>query len=242
MIFLFVLLNKGIFKDYNNLDQVILYLATGAAVPQLWYIPYIIITFLFFPILKKIDKNTGLLVIILSILSILSIFIQRAPSNLNIIQLVVYYLPAYLFGSLVSKNKIFINNKAFYISVFMTACILFYQNKHPNIYVSSFFEYNGIDFLFIQKAFLCVLLLNVVKKYLYRENIFLKPIANYSFGIFFVHFPLLMIFTKINDFLKIQEGFLSFLVLSILVFFLSIIIVKLVKILFKDKSKYLIGV
>lgn len=197
VILLYLIFNKGTYKEENVLIQLIYYFLSGQTFYAYWYIPFVILLFSLYPLLKFLDKMPRYLFISFSLLSLIAIFMQRPIDNINTFQSLIYFLPVYLFGNIFFRyENYFINNFCYFapLSFLFFLFFLFLQSFLSNN-IGSFhskpFNYNGIDYMYLQKLSLIIFLMLTFIKYLDYKFYFLDLIAKNSFGIFFAHMPVI---------------------------------------------------
>ena len=217
-----------------------------------WYIPFIMIVFALSPIFIRFIKlklKTQLFIALF--LLICSVFMHKGiyHNAFSIFQNVLYFTPVYLFGILFSEKRDLIysklNGKEFYIFtiVIILAIIQAYSGKLGN-YHKDPFTFGGIDIMLIQKIVLCLFFmvyLNRFEKYKFK---FLEIIAANSFGIYFIHGIVIWVIGIIKNVLGFSftsNSFIVYVLMTILVFFLSLITTLIVKRTFPEYSRYLVG-
>lgn len=160
-----------------------------------WYIPFVMAMFLLAPLhMKYISLPPAARWGILGVLSVVAVLVQRPMGNVNVLQSVVYYTPYYLFGILYSIYKDWFYQHSKYVILFgllgfgLALWLQSYVFPHVGNYNKPFFDYAGVDISFIQKLFVCVLLVAFCK-WLARwpENKHLSFLGASSFAVFFLH-------------------------------------------------------
>lgn len=219
-----------------------------------WYIPFAMIIFFLSPVfINFIELTFKKQLIITAFFLCLSLIMHRGTYNswFSIIQNVVYFIPAYLIGIICSENRrllyLKLKNKSFHLLI----CAISISVLHSFVaktgsYHKSPFEYNSIDLMIIQKIFLSLFFLIWLNKFEKKTINVLNLIAKYSFNIFFIHGIVIWIFQIIKD--KLHLSFstnhqIIILFLSIfIVFFSSLSLSWLIKIVLHKRSRYFIGV
>ena len=165
-----------------------------------WYIPFILAMFLLSPLFMDYIKLSarwrwGVLLG----LSVIAIAVQRPIGNVNVLQSVLYFTPFYLLGMCYSQDderlaalKLPLRWGAW--AVLALALVMqTYVNNHLGNYHKAMFELGGMDWQFVQKLALCVLVLQGCEWLAQgKERPWLMRLAEMSFAIFFLH-PLLSI-------------------------------------------------
>ncbi len=230
------------------------YLFTGHFLTAYWYIPFVLLCFLSAPMhmrFIKLAPKSQLMVI--CFLSILSLFVHRAVEGTNPLQSLVYFTPIYLIGISVCMNKDKVteclNSKTLLLLLFIVVMLSIYQN-YTGINGNShkpFFEYDGIDVVFIQKVALTFLLYGTLEKLSFKSK-YLDTISDTSFAIFFIH-PWLLLFLEIADAkyfggtLKSDFNITLYLGICSGIVVTSVFCAKIMKMVFRGskKTRYLIG-
>lgn len=160
-----------------------------------WYIPFIMAVFLLSPVFLWFIRCSQQMRWTLFVLScVAAILLHRPIGNVNFIHSVVYFMPFYLIGILYSQDEHLVSRYGSILSalagIFLIVSLVeqSYIVQHVGNYHKAPFEYNGIDWQFIQKLSLCVLVLNFCNWLSKRSRLpWLIEIAEMSFAIFFIH-------------------------------------------------------
>lgn len=258
------ILYKNAFNGLNIFAQIPILLSIGRVhnVPT-WFIPMIVIFFIFSWVFLKLEKK-NILYKLLPLLLLLTIFIPRGSAEFQdtiglsyaakywvfaryILMGFVHFLSLYVLGMYCSANKNiidkFYDKRLFlWIGMLLTAA--------ADIYF-------GWENFTISKTFLTLLVLGYLKHYdefilsHKKTNAVLDFIAKYSFGIFFVHWYWLFIYNQIfhvQGVIPVGEHSIFYVLLLVIVRFfavaaLSILSLFLIKSLVKDgNSRKFIGV
>jgi hypothetical protein len=221
-----------------------------------WYVPFILLVYLLSPVYNQyILLNTTQQLVLFALLCMISAFMHRPLYNINILQSLLFFTPVYLAGILYSLHHSWFakHTKALCLLagfVFITS--LYIQSfvfGHRGNYHKPAFEYAFLDFMFIQKIALAVLLVPMTQWFssYFQPLKILKSISQMSFAIFFIHPVVLRIFvfldgyTTVINMLPVQSSLLaSFIVFFIVLFFTIAIIITLKKIIQRD-TRPLIG-
>ncbi|WP_228285935.1 acyltransferase family protein [Acinetobacter rathckeae] len=246
MILMWVLRDKGFFAGYDHWLQPILYILTGMSFFAYWYIPFAILLFLAYPILRKVDSYTNLMSVLIVVLSVISIFVQRPIDSFNAFQSLIYYIPVYLMGSFVLKKQdIFSSNLAITISFILFTFLVVTQTtfkNHIGNYHSNMMDFNGIDYMYLQKMCLTIFIFGLFSRYLNKEYSVLSIFARNSFGIFFMHMPVLYGVLFFNKWVQVEPNLMSYLFISLFITVMSLLLLKFTKLVFKKNSRYIVGV
>ena len=216
----------------------------GAHFMPYWFIPMIVLFYIAAPLFIYIDrKKNAYWVLPISI--IISILIQRPASLTLLPQSCIHFFSVYLFGMFCSRYKdrvIEKLQKKWIWIFFVMISTIFLEFQYPGVRC-------GISpFNYLQKMVLCLLLIlclfKIDKTVPERLQRFIGLLANYSFGIFFLHYYFLTAFEKI-DFLKplytIAPGMKKYFLTVIIITLLSVNTVRIVKGVAGDRSRVMIG-
>ena len=113
-------------------------------------------------------------------------------------------------------------------------------NNHHDAVTLPFFLFNITK---LKVSMLCIIFLIGFHNLGQKEYKVLSLLANYSFGIYFVHMYLIMVLEYAIRLYSANFAFdtISFLLFTLVITFGSLVTVHLVKIVFKDKSRMLVG-
>ncbi len=207
---------KNSFVGLNPYIQIPLHLTIGRVhnIPT-WFIPMIVIFFIFSWALLKLEKK-GILYKLLPLLFLITIFIPRGVAEYEstigldyltkyfiyvkyILMNFVHFMSLYVFGMYCSKNKNII--KKFYNKRFLL-WFLMIVTSILDVYIQYRYNYSNYT---ISKIFLTMLLLSYLEHYdefilnHKKTNKTLDFIAKYSFGLFFVHWYWFFIYDQIFE-------------------------------------------
>lgn len=247
--FIFSYMGVGFFykNNLNYFSEWVLYFLTGKIFSSYWYIPFIFLFFILSPFYYSIYKMSLHKILLLLVLSIfLAMLIHRPYANLNPLHALIYYTPFFLLGFYVNKSKhLFISYKSVIISgiiFFVLSYILYISgdvgNRHKYL-----FQFNGFDLMVLTKMSLIIFMFGVFEIFLKDRIPLLSYFSKVSFGLFFVHAPVIYFLSKFvfykNQFLNM--GIWGIIVFYLLVLAFSIFFIEILKIVLKTKSKYIIG-
>lgn len=208
--FCFPGLYKNAFDGLNIFVQIPVLLSIGRVhnVPT-WFIPMIVIFFLFSWLFLKLEKK-NILYKLLPLLLLMTIFIPRGSAEFQdtiglsyaakywiyaryILTGFVHFLSLYVLGMYCSANKNIIDK-------FYDQRLLLWLGMLITSFADIYFNWGNYT---ISKTFLTLLVLGYLKHYdefilsHKKTNAVLDFIAKYSFGIFFVHWYWLFIYNQI---------------------------------------------
>lgn len=216
-----------------------------------WYVPFIMLIFLLSPVFNayiRLANNVRIQILVVSLL--LAMVVHRPFYNLNPLQSVIYYLPIYLLGINYSLNRVqateALNQKApfMFLVVILLSCIHVKLSMEKSGF--SYVEYmptGPVDLLLLQKIFICFLLLAMLNKLQHVEVKLLKLISASSFAIYFLHFGLFKVMYKLDFFtvFDFAPPILKWIFTIFSVVFASVFIAYLIRLVLKEKSKYIVG-
>ncbi|BCR03564.1 acyltransferase [Desulfuromonas versatilis] len=192
----YVVYSRGSGYHHGYVDQdwqaVIFYLATGRVIFAYWYIPFIILTFLLSPLHLRFIRCRRQLPIILLFLAV-SALLHRPLDDVNTLQSVLYFTPAYLLGIWCSINRarvyrLFAGREfLLLLGAVALACLQAALHTSYGNFHKAPFAWGGIDIILFQKILLCLFFLVFLKRF---EGRTIKPLgflAKASFPIFFIH-------------------------------------------------------
>ncbi|MBL6448900.1 acyltransferase [Fulvivirga sp. 29W222] len=237
--------------DQSKIIHALYMLATGKHLGPFWFIPMIVIFYLISPLLLKMDRPFFYKFIFPAVFTA-GLFTYRFGFFSNTIDSFIHYLPVYIYGMGAARyRKELINLKSSWAvllgAIYCVIALLEVINIIDIPKLSSF-EYSrtapyfAFNFSKLKVSLLCIILLRGFYV-LNRDNVILKALGDYSFGIYFVH---LYVITAFEITMKQIEpdfrlGPLTFLIYTTLVTTLSIVAVIVVKRIFPKYSRLLIG-
>jgi surface polysaccharide O-acyltransferase-like enzyme len=243
---------ENVESSVDTIRMIAIYLWTGRLAHAYWYIPFILIVFAMSPLFIqyiKLSRASRIGVFLLFLIT--AMFIQRPVENISPIHSVLYFTPIYMLGIICSIDRDsvieFIQGRSVALGLIVlllaTLQAVFFEG-YGNTHKASIFSYGGVDIILIQKIALCFFLLSILQRFEQHHIPALKLLASSSFAIFFIHPWLLKIFSD-NGLLTFIGKYLP----DIVVFFItvplavisSVLIAYLVKLLLKDKSRYVTG-
>jgi len=220
----------------------------GAMVVPMWFVPMILIFFLFSPVFIRI-ANSRLVYIIAIAGIVLSLFTFRPLENLNPGLSFLHFLGFYLLGLAFARaSEITDMVKSLRLSLpiilsgslgFVLAIWLFDDVARYDMgFYDAFGMFNVKQF---GKLSLLVALFFFFDKFLFRKNRFLGHVAEISFGLFFIHGFFMIIFLKLVTMLGPLPPVVSLFSEIIVVVGFSIIAIHFLKFILRKWSRYVIG-
>jgi peptidoglycan/LPS O-acetylase OafA/YrhL len=171
-----------------------------------WYIPFIMAVFALSPLyLLYIRASSAARLVLLIEFCLIAMLIHRPSGNSNVLQSLFYFTPYYMAGMLYSIHFGVLNRHhrpifalgLLGVSVFVVLQTLVFP--HTANYHKAALVFDGIDLMFWQKLFLCIVLLEFAAWLCIRPTKqWLLNISAASFALFFIH-PLVL--TQVHDLL-----------------------------------------
>ncbi|EAR02185.1 acyltransferase family protein [Maribacter sp. HTCC2170] len=217
-----------------------------------WYIPFIMIVFVMSPFfIRFIKLNIRIKLLIVFFMLICSAFMHRGiEENIySVFQNVLFFTPVYLLGMILSEKKDIVyfkfKGKDIHLLILIICIALFqaYIGRFGNYEKDPFF-FNGVDLMLVQKILLCLFFMIFLYRFENSKNNLLDIIATNSFGIYFLHGIFITIIAQIKvmlDFSFTSNSFTIYLLITLLVFSLSLITTIFIKRTFPNYSRYLVG-
>ncbi|HMH32965.1 MAG TPA: acyltransferase [Puia sp.] len=212
-------------------------LSHGAHLPQLWFVPMIIIFYLIAPLLIYMDRHPKLYYTLFISIAV-SLLVERKPFS-NIPKMFVHFFSVYQFGMFIShyreqfmtfakKNWVLISILS--IGAFIATLVFYTDYSYPLNY--------------IHKMLFCVFFLYWswrLDKYIPR---FLGYLAEISFGIFFVHYYFNIIYYTLclHFYPAAKRGTaLTWLFCLIFVIIGSVALIEMIKKVFPNRHRNIVG-
>ena len=226
------------FVQYPAWRQVFQFLITGAHMQQLWFIPMITLYYLLAPVLLYIDRHPVLYWIIVP-LAVVSLLVEREPFN-DTPRMFAHFLSTYIFGMLLSRyrHRYLELAKRWWpvITALTIAAIAINLYLYP--------VYAG-PLNYIQKMLMCLFAIYWLWRLDRYMPKFLSVLAEVSFGIFFVHYYLILAVRAVYLRLyhhNIPGNVLTWLLYLLIVMGGSVLLIRIVQKIMGRNSRYLIGV
>jgi probable poly-beta-1,6-N-acetyl-D-glucosamine export protein len=240
------------FAENSPVRKILFLLITGRHMGVFWFIPMISVVYLISPLILRFARTQAFLYIV-PVLTFLSLYTFRFGYYANIVLSLQYFFPIYLFAIWIYKIKDLIFRHSEIIAGCLALIFL-------SISVGEMMEWLPFDetiglrdvkytvYRFNYNKFKMVLFAILALTSFYMVNHvkmpFLKRLGDYSFGIFFVHLYVIQVFRLLDRarYLPISPpNLLTFFIYFAVVILLTVVLVKLVRLSFKDYSRYVIG-
>ncbi|MCK5830691.1 MAG: acyltransferase [Methylococcales bacterium] len=238
--------------DWKQYTQLFFqYLWTGRVLIAYWYVPLVMVMFTLSPLfIKQIQLPRTIQFIIIFLLFCVSTIVLRPLYNLSPIHSVIYFSPVYMLGIFVSINRErvlqLLRGKTLLLGIIVLLLailqVLIYDSM-GNFHKKSIFSFEQFDIMIWQKIFLCFFFMSLLDKLENKEIPILKYIAEGSFAIFFIHPWVFFFYGYYNIYQPLS--FLSstmFTVFNIVTaIVISLVIAKLLRLIFRRNSRLIIG-
>ncbi|MBE0471115.1 MAG: acyltransferase [Methyloprofundus sp.] len=228
----------GFYEDPQWL-QIIHFYLTGMQLTPYWFIPMIILFYIISPLLNYLDKKPYFYYSI-PVFIIISCFTVRggylAPISF------IHFFSVYLLGMWCSHFRININVYLIKLKVMLLLLVLgivFFILEY--LYMQGTMTWLNL----LQKIVFCFFGVGFLCRYqAIFDNEILTNIANYSFGIYFIHS---YIISAVKVCIKKIYGYdytgsiVLWLLFSLVVLLICIFLIWIIKHIFREKSRYIIG-
>ncbi|MCW5514871.1 acyltransferase family protein [Muriicola sp. Z0-33] len=240
--------NDGVFNDY--IIPFFAYYFSGDHMIAYWYIPFAMLTFALFPLHKKfIEQRIKVQLVIVIVWYICALFIHRPlAGKLSVFHYFFYYSPIYLLGIICSQYKEVLyarlKGKEFYF-LFISLILLVIPalNGSTGSSYKDFFEFNGIDLLYLQKTSFCFFFLIWLHRFERFDNKYVNIISSTSFVIYFVHGYIIQILLRLKVYLGVHFSYpwVAFIIILILLLISGALVAILVKKMLPKYSQNITG-
>ncbi len=240
-------------KVSPDILKVVYMLLTGKHFGPFWFIPMITLVYLISPLLIYLDKQWWFYKIIFPIIFLAGLFTFNFGFEFTTIESFVFFIPIYIFGMWASRQKEYLTTLrwkliaplgillALMVTLELTGVIAL--DTSYGAYRPEETYYLPFNFGKLKMSILCLVLLNSL--YLVRQKDFplLGFLADYSFGIYFVHLYIIRIIEMLVHKAGINFEFnsLYFILHVLLITLLCSILLIAVKKILGSRSRYVIG-
>lgn len=244
-----IFLLRRYLKGMNvNVESVLHHLISGQWVVGYWYIGFAMLLFLFAPVYKYFEKISFVnQIFLMLILFVFSVFIARPTESISQFHSLLYYTPFYLLGMFISQHRqVVLTFLMSYKYLFLTLALITagfqagFEEELGN-YHHDFVLDSGVDYMLIQKLFLCLFFIGFFQKFENRRLLILDRIGVTSFALYFLHPFFLYLY---YDFIRVHMptgNVFIFLLLWLTIALSSYGFAILLKRIFGKRSAYFIG-
>lgn len=238
-------MGEGFLHEY--IIPIIKYYITGGFLTAYWYIPFIMLVFLMSPAhikFIKVDKRLQLCVIVF--LFLISLVMHRPINNINVLQSLIYYMPVYLLGIYCAINReaiyqTFKGKEFVFLAIAFAFMVLHLNSNHVGNYHKDMWQYNGVDWMLLQKIAMGMFFLVFLNRFENTKNDYINLLANTSFAIFFLHLFVLKFLENFRAEYIPKNSWLSYIAIVVVTLLLSVLAAKIIKKLLPNHSRYIIG-
>jgi Predicted acyltransferases len=226
------------FDSWSTLSKISYFIFHGAHLQQLWFVPMITIVYFLAPALIYIDRHPRLYWILLLLVPV-SLVVPREPF-IDIPRMFAHLISVYVFGMLMShyKDAYLDWAKKYWLPLTLITMAAFAVNLYY------FDQFNG-PLNYVHKMLFCLCFIY----WLWKLDKYVPPVigllAELSFGIFFVHYYVLLgiraVYAKTIGG-QVPGNILTWVVSLLIGLGVSVLIIKMVQKLVPKYSKNLIGV
>jgi hypothetical protein len=223
-------------------------LVGGYVVSPLWFMPMIFIFFLLSPLFHRVAKSK-VIYVLAAVGMIFTLFSSRPVANLNPFLSFAHFAGFYLLGMACSAGGEYIEKIkisgvtwiyiALGVSVFSISTWLY---GVPPTNAFGYYENLGrLNVSQLGKMGLLIAIFLFFQKYLDRKIKFLGYLAQLSFGLFFIHGFFVVLFFRVGYFYVQPNLILKFWIEVLVVIGLSLVTVSGIKLILKNRSRFVIG-
>ncbi len=240
------------FIDMSIPEKIGYMLVTGRHMGVFWFIPMITIIYFAAPLILRFAKTQAFLYIV-PVLTFLGLFTFRFGYYANIALSLEYFLPVYFFGIWTYRIKEFLFERAkmFLLilgSLFLLLTIFEFLEILPFSETIGLRDVQYTIYRFnwnkLKMHIFAIMALLFFYHWPERKFPVLKLMGNYSFGIYYVHLYVIQVFRLLDlkGYFRISPpNIFTFTLYFIAVVLITVGLVKLVRLVFKDRSRYFIG-
>lgn len=233
-------------------------LLTGFHIGPLWFVPFVCLLFLCSPLFHRLVTSPALGAVT-ALALLVTLFTFRPQYNLNPLWSLLHFSGFYLLGIWVCRHRDhpwLASTRLIGVLALLLAALVLWELRHPIPVAFSIQELlrEGVLRLNVnaaQKVVMCVLTLMLLRQVEQRRSLWfprtlLSRVAEYSFGIYFVHHYFMMVLGELTKRLPPIDMDARLLLVSLPHFVLSMLasmaLIYLVKLTTKTRSRYLVGV
>jgi len=242
------------FGQKSLLAKLIILLVTGRHMGVFWFIPMISVLYIFSPLILRFAKSKSFL-FIAPLIIIYGMFSFKFGYYANIGLSLIYFVPVYLFGIWVYRihdvifehaKVIIIGGATVYLSMSLLEILEWIPFDDLIRIRDGYVTYEGfkLNYNKLKMEILCVFALVLFYKMSDWKMPMLKLLGDYSFGIFFVHLYIIEILRLLDrgGIAKISPlNLIIFIPYYLYIAITTVLIVRFVKYILKDNSRYFIG-
>ena len=249
------LTKDGVPYPHSGFIDLTVLLATGRMAVAYWYIPCAMLLFLASPLFDRFIRLGSKAQIAIWLASIgVALWIHRPVENLNPLQSLLYIANFYLFGmifyhhreaiiAVIARQSVILASIAFMLAIAATQAIVMHNVGNIEHNFGEGWLPVALDLGLVQKYAGFLIFCGLFSHWTVDTAPVLGYVADISFGIFFVHAPVLAILIRMPPALSPHVGDLTLdlILYTAFVLAISIAIITVVKSLAGRRSRYIIG-
>lgn len=250
-----VLYKQGEFYGSDTFMDMVVLLTTGRMATAYWYIPFIFIVFLASPLFDRfIRMQTGQKLAIVAATTLLAYWVHRPLNNLNQVQSFLYFTNFYLLGMLYCENSAaiqrFTRRRPVVMALTLAMIVIvavqaIWQFGSGNLERASGDGWLplGLDLMIAQKHVGILLFCAALGLWGHHLKRLLSVLADYSFGVFFIHPIILAFMIRLPESFSphVGEPLMDLALYGSFVFLLSLGIAMVGRWMLGRYSRYVIG-
>lgn len=225
------------FYEHSIIYQISYFLLNGAHLAPFWFIPMITIFYAISPLLKYLDKKTWFYLLI-PLFYIVSFFFQRD----SVVYSFLHFFSIYVLGMFFSHYKFILNPYlsrtpvilVFFLISLVFALLEFQEGKETMTWMNLY-----------QKSFMAIFVLGLFISFNdLVNNEVVNKVADYSFGIFFIHSYFISLGKVIYQYIynSLPSYNLFWYVFSVVfVVTICMTVIHFIKNAFGTRSRYIVG-
>lgn len=223
-------------------------LLSGNTVIAYWYVPAILVMFLMSPLhmaYQRLSLNHQLSM--LAMLYLLSNIVQRSVEDMVIPQSVIYFTPVYLTGMTYMQHRAaalpLLKRLSFplLLSAVLLAMLAAQMGHYGNYHTGFSLRWSEIDLMMPQKLALSFAILGLLERYADRPIAASQSLAEASFGVFFLHAPMIYLLLEAGYRPLFAAPLANIMVMTGVLFALCLGSIALLRRVFPNHSRQLVG-
>lgn len=239
--------------DAGKIEKALYLITTGKHLGPFWFIPMIVLFYIISPLFIRIDRP-WFYKSIFPLLMIGTLFTFRFGYFSNSIDSAIHFIPVYIFGIACSRYREYLTGaKQWMVAVLTGAYVLLFILEFTHILPVYRLDtaaeaasdlYFGFNSPKLRMMILCVLLIRFFYTIQHKDLPVLKLLGDYSFGLYFIHLYVIIAVDKVvRRYLWSEPTFniVYYLIYLSIVTAVSLLIVWIVKRIFRNKSRLVIG-
>ncbi|MBW6416752.1 acyltransferase [Celeribacter sp. PS-C1] len=223
-------------------------LISGNTVIAYWYVPAILVMFLMSPLHMAYQRlSLEHQLSLLAVLYLLSNIVQRSVEDILIPQSVIYFTPVYLTGMTYVQHREavlpWLKRLTFplFVSAILLAMAAAETGHYGNYHTDFSLRWSEIDLMMPQKLALSFAFLGLLERYGDRPIAWSQNLADASFGVFFLHAPMIYLLLEAGYQPLFAAPLANIAVMTGVLFALCLSSIALLRRVFPNHSRQLVG-